>query len=200
MRPDSGCLEVPVREGTGWQTLERVALCETPHLRVFCERVATPSRPDGVDWVVARRRQAAVIAPRTESGTYLLVRQERVAVRSTLWEFPAGQVEGPVTEETIRATALRELGEEAGVECRGDLVALGGFFSSAGFTDEQAHLFLATGVTPRPEGTDPDEHEAIVEVGEFSAGDLRRMIAAGEVADANTLAVFARLTARDLLE
>ena len=34
-----------------------------------------------------------------------------------------------------------ELGEEAGVTCRGELVSLGYFYSSAGFTDEQAHLF-----------------------------------------------------------
>lgn len=197
MSGESGCLKVSAP--ADWRTLETAILCDTPHLQVFRERVATPSRPDGVEWMVARRRQAAVVAPRTAAGKYLLVRQERVAVRCVLWEFPAGQVDGAVSEETIRATALRELGEEAGVTCRGELVSLGGFYSSAGFTDEQAHLFLATEVSPRAEGTDPDEHEAILEVGEFSADDLRRMIAAGEVRDANTLALFARLTARDLL-
>jgi len=200
MTAGSGCREAPARPELGWHTLESRILCETPHLQVFCERVATPSRPGGVEWVVARRRAAAVVAPRTAAGKYLLVRQERVAVRRALWEFPAGQVDGEVNPEAIRATALRELGEEAGVACRGELVSLGAFYSSAGFTDEQAHLFLATDVAPRAEGSAHDEHEVILGVGEFSAGDLRRMIAAGEVADANTLALFARLTARGLLE
>ena len=69
-------------------------------------------------------------------------------------------------------TALRELGEEAGVSCSSELIPLGYFFSSVGFTDECCHLFLARDVIPRAEGFDHDEHEAIVEVREFSESEL----------------------------
>lgn len=187
------------REPEGWGTLASETLCDTPYLRVYRERVATPSRPEGVTWMVARRRTAAVVAPRTPDGRFLLVRQERVAVRRVLWEFPAGQVDEAVSETTIRETALRELGEEAGVVCRGELVPLGPFYSSVGFTDECCHLFLATEVVPRKGGLTPDEHEAIVEVRAFSPEELRERVAAAEIVDANTLAMYARLQARRLM-
>jgi ADP-ribose pyrophosphatase len=182
-----------------WQILHSETLCDSPYLRVYREHVATPSRPDGVTWMVARRRTAAVVAPRTPDGRYLLIRQERVAVQRVLWEFPAGQVDGEVTETAIRETARRELGEEAGVEAPGELTALGPFFSSVGFTDECCHLFLARDVVPRAAGTDPDEHEAILEIGAFTVDELIRMVADAEIVDANTLALFARLHARGLL-
>lgn len=168
-------------------------------MRVDRETVATPTRPDGIEWVVAHRRIAAVVAPRAPSGDFYLIRQERIPVRRALWEFPAGQIEGSVTEPSIRDTALRELGEEVGAECRGELLPLGMFFSSVGFTDECCHLFLATDVRPRPAGPAHDACEAILEVGLFSPENLREMIAAGDIVDSNTLATFARLTARGLL-
>jgi ADP-ribose pyrophosphatase len=182
-----------------WRVLSSETLCDTPYLRVQREQVATPSRPDGVTWMVARRHTAAVVAPRTVDGRFILIRQERIAVRRVLWEFPAGQVDGDVNETTIYETALRELGEEAGVSCSSELVSLGCFFSSVGFTDECCHLFLARDVVPRAEGFDHDEHEAILEVREFSEEELTGLIGAGEIVDSNTLATYARLKARRLI-
>jgi ADP-ribose pyrophosphatase len=178
-----------------WRELSREVLTETPFMTVSREHVATPSRPDGVTWTVVRRKQAAVVAPRTADGRYLLVRQERVAVRRVLWEFPAGQVDGEVTPQSILETAHRELGEEAGCRVTGELIPLGAFYPSAGFTDEESHLFLATRVEPREEGHRHDEHEAIVECRAFTAGELRAMIASGGICDANTLCLFARMAA-----
>lgn len=183
------------KEPPGWRVLGSEILCDTPYLRVYREHIATPSRPDGVTWMVARRRTAAVVAPRTPEGKFILIRQERAAVRRVLWEFPAGQVDDGVGEAAIRETALRELGEEAGVECRGGLVPLGLFFSSVGFTDECCHLFLARDVVPREEGSAHDEHEAILEVRAFSAEELKAMVAAAGIVDSNTLAMYARLHA-----
>ena len=190
---------MPATSSPGWQTLHAEVLCDTPYLRVHREQVATPTRPKGVAWMVVRRPTAAEVAPRTPDGKFLLVRQERIAVQRLLWEFPAGQVDGAVDEVAIRATALRELGEEAGVHCTGELISMGSFFSSPGFTDEWCHLFLATGVVPRPEGSDHDEHEAILEVAAFSVEELRAMIAGGEIIDANTLALYARMHAKGLI-
>lgn len=183
-----------------WRVMKSETLCDTPYLRVYRETIATPTRPDGVEWLVVRRRNASVVAPRMPDGKYLLVRQERVAPRREFWEFPAGQVDEEESEASIRETALRELGEEAGVECRGELVPLGKFYSSPGFTDECAWLFLATNVVPRAEGIAHDEHEAILAVEAFTPGRLREMIASGEIVDANTLALFARLQAGGLWE
>jgi 8-oxo-dGTP pyrophosphatase MutT (NUDIX family) len=160
--PASGPLEKDPCMNNDWRILSSEKLCETPYLRVNRQHVATPSRPDGVTWVVARRHTAAVVAPRTVDGKFIMIRQERIAVQKVLWEFPAGQVDGEVDEKAIYQTALRELGEEAGVTCSTELIALGYFFSSVGFTDECCHLFLARDVVPRVEGFDHDEHEAIL--------------------------------------
>lgn len=184
----------------GWRVIGSQTLCDSDHLKVYQEHVITPSRPDGVEWTVARRRVAAVVAPRTPEGKYMLIRQERVAVKRDLWEFPAGQVdENEISEAAIRETALRELGEEAGVQTENVLTALGFFYSSPGFTDECAHLFLATDVIPRKDGTKHDEHEAILETRAFSTDELREMIASNQIVDANTLSLYARLSARGLL-
>jgi ADP-ribose pyrophosphatase len=182
-----------------WPVFSSEILCDTPYLRVYRERVGTPSRPGGVTWMIARRHIAAVVAPRTTDGRFILIRQERIAVRKVLWEFPAGQVDGEVTEAAIYETALRELGEEAGVSCASELISLGCFFSSVGFTDECCHLFLARDVVPRVEGFDHDEHEAILEVGKFTEEELTSLIASGEIVDSNTLATYARLKARQLI-
>ncbi len=180
---------------TGWREIGRETFVETPYLTVARETVATPSRPAGVDWMVAHRRQAVVVAPRTPDGRYLLVHQERIPARETLWEFPAGQIEGEVTPESITATAHRELGEETGHRIGGELISLGDFLTSAGFTDERCHLFLATDVVPRDEGHLHDDGEAILECRAVALDELREMIAAGKIHDANTLAAFARLSA-----
>jgi ADP-ribose pyrophosphatase len=183
-----------------WRILRSESLCDTPHLRVNRQHVATPSRPEGVTWMVAKRHTAAVVAPRTIDGKFILIRQERIAVQRVLWEFPAGQVDGEVNAASIYQTALRELGEEAGVSCSSELIPLGYFFSSVGFTDECCHLFLARDVIPRAEGFDHDEHEAIVEVRAFSESELTQLIGSGEIVDSNTLATYARLKARRLIE
>lgn len=183
-----------------WRILSSENICETPHLRVERQRVATPTRPDGVSWIVAQRRTAAVVAPRTVDGKFILIRQERLAVQKVLWEFPAGQVDGEVNPTTVHQTAMRELAEEAGVLCPQELIPLGYFYSSVGFTNECCHLFLARDVVPREEGFDHDEHEAILEVRAFSEEELADLIGAGEIVDSNTLATYARLKARRFIE
>ncbi len=168
---------------------------ERPFLSLYEELISTPSCPKGIHWYVARRPQAVVIAPRTPEGNFLMIRQERVSIRREIWEFPAGQVDDVHDVGCLLRTAHRELAEEAGVETYRPLVPLGCFFSSPGFTSEQCHLFLAEEVQPRPGGSTPEATEAIFECREFSTPELCRMVSSGEIVDANTLAIFARLVA-----
>jgi ADP-ribose pyrophosphatase len=116
--------------------------------------------------------------------------------------MPAGQVDDadPDAEE-VAATALRELREETGYEVAADgkLLALGDFFSSPGFTNEHEFLFLARPVVPC-KGKGHDDMESILDCRAFSVAELRRMIAENEIRDANTLSLWARLSARGLLE
>jgi ADP-ribose diphosphatase len=132
----------------------------------------------------------------------LLVRQERVPIRQTIWEMPGGQIDETqeLDENKIKATALRELHEETGYELMpdGELLPLGHYFSSPGFTDEHGYFFLARHVEPSAEHK-REEGEGILECRAFSAAELRRMIAENEIRDANTLSICARLAAHGLL-
>src|SRR5439155_10696241 len=81
-----------------------------------------------------------------------LVRQPREAVGiPDMLEIPAGKLDED--GEDPLETAQRELAEEIGKRAE-RWEHLGSFFTSVGFTDEQVHLFLATGIADvdeRPE-------------------------------------------------
>src|SRR5205809_6278190 len=113
--------------------------------------------------------------------------------------MPSGQIDAP-TQETVEQVALRELREEAGYELAkdGELIALGHYFSSPGFTDERGYFFLARPVEPCANYV-RNEAESIIDRCEFSIEELRRMIAGTEISDANTLSMWARLVAGGLL-
>jgi ADP-ribose pyrophosphatase len=192
-----------IQDRDGWETISNERHFANDYVQVFTTTVKTPTRPGHSTWTVVHRKGAAVIAPKTRDGKYLLVRQERVPIRATIWEFPAGQIDekSEHDEKTIHETALRELREETGHQLASDgsLRSLGYFFSSAGFTDEHSHLYLADPVERCDRGHSPDSTEAIVECRAFSAEELREMIAKNEIRDANTLSAFARLCALRIL-
>lgn len=149
------------------------------------------------------RKKAVVIAPMTPEGEIILIRQERIPIRAAIWEMPAGQIDEAKTPDlaAIKAVALRELREETGFELveGGELISLGDYFTSPGFTDERGYFFLARPVRSCAGGHARDESESILDCRPFSASELRRMIDQNEIRDANTLGIFARLVARGLL-
>lgn len=190
-----------IQETGGWNTVADETLFENPHLSVHRPTVTSPTRNEPFRWMVVHRKGAVVVAPMTPEGSFLLVLQERVPIRATIWEFPAGQIDERSEPDAIHATAKRELREETGYELApgGEFTSLGHFFPSAGFTDEHSHLMLARPVVPSPLGHSHDACEAINECRAFSPAQLRAMIASGEIRDANTLAAFARLVALGLI-
>jgi ADP-ribose pyrophosphatase len=191
----------PAQDQEGWETLAQTTQYEDDHLTLVTERVKSPSRSEPKAWATVHRKSAVVVGAMTSAGEFLLVRQERIPIRCAIWEMPAGQVDQAEADmEEIKATALRELREETGHElgADGELIALGDFFSSPGFTNEREYLFLARGVVPCREKTQ-DEAEAILDCRAFSVAELQRMIANNEIRDANTLSIWARLVARGLI-
>ncbi len=194
------------QDPAGWHTVRTKTIFESAHLELTQQEVLTPTRRDQpLSWTVVHRAPAVVIAPVTVAGKYVLLRQERIPVRAALWEFPAGQIddEDSADATVIRDTAIRELREETGYELPagggGELIALGYFFTSQGFTDELCHLFLARGVVLADAGAAHDEDEGILGCAEFTAAELTRMIAEGEIVNANALSLYARLAAAGLL-
>jgi ADP-ribose pyrophosphatase len=192
-----------VQDGHGWETKSSQKHFADEHLEVATEVVQTPGRPKPKTWTIVHRKPAVVIAAMRADGKFLLVRQERVAIRSAIWETPAGQIDGTFEpdEAEIKDTALRELREETGYElaAEGELIPLGYYFTSPGFTDEHCYFILARPVQPCSSGYAGDEAESILDCRAFTFDDVRRMIAQNEIRDANTLGIFARLAANSLL-
>jgi ADP-ribose diphosphatase len=182
----------------GWDTISSERHFANPHIEVATYQVRTPSRSQPRPWTIVHRKAAVIIAPMTRDGRIVLIRQERIPVRTAIWEMPSGQIDSAA--ETIEQIALRELREESGYQLAkdGKVIALGDYFSSPGFTDERGYFFLARPVEPIANYV-RDETESILDCRAFSVPEIRRMIAENEIRDANTLAICARLAAHGFL-
>ena len=141
---------IPDRDG--WNTHKRESLFVNPYLEIQRVHVSSPARPEPFEWTVCHRKAGVVIAAQTPEGGFVMIRQERVPIRRTIWEFPAGQIDEATghTWEAIVATGLRELQEETGYElAAGGVVApMHHYVSSPGFTDEHCHQIWVRGAVP----------------------------------------------------
>jgi ADP-ribose diphosphatase len=197
---DSGHYTSRVKERT-WETISSEHHFTNAHVEVVTDQVRTPTRTPPRTWTIVHRKAAVVIAPMTLEGKIVLIRQERIPIHEAIWEMPSGQIDNHNANQVeIKQAALRELREEAGYELaeEGELIALGHYFSSPGFTDERGYFFLARPVVACPNYV-RDESESILDCRAFTISQIRRMIAENEIRDANTLGICAMLAARGLL-
>jgi ADP-ribose pyrophosphatase len=119
------------------------------------------------------------------------VRQPREAIDvPDLLEIPAGKLD-EAGEEPL-ATAKRELAEEIGKQAA-DWESLGSFYTSPGFTNEEIHLFLATGISDVDERPEVEEDERI-DIESRPLSELDELLATSK--DSKTLVALARLKAR----
>jgi ADP-ribose pyrophosphatase len=127
-----------------------MALYEGPIFRV--------ERRNGRDVVVHAPVVAVIALDRDDRLT--LVRQHRVPAGASLLELPAGFIDA--SESPLEA-AQRELAEETGLH-GGEWVQVSTYFTSAGFTDEELHLFLATGLETGEASPTEDEELDVIRV------------------------------------
>jgi ADP-ribose pyrophosphatase len=135
---------------------------------------------------VVRHPGGVAILPIVD-GAALLLRQYRVAVATEIFEIPAGKIDD--TDQAPAAAAEREMVEEMGLRPE-QLISLGPFLPSPGYTDEWIHLFVALGAgtaTRQPDGIE----ERYAEIVRMPLSELVDRIDRGEVPDAKTqLAVY----------
>ncbi len=165
-----------------WERLRSEKLVETPYFTLRSDRLRLPDGAIKDPYYVLERPDAAIIFPLTADGEVILVRQYRPAIERVELGLPAGLIESG--EEPEKA-ARRELLEETGY-AGGEWEALGALASSPSLKDNWAYLFLARGVEPSAEPA-PDEYERVEVVG-VPVGELRPMIAAGEVVSSSGVA------------
>jgi ADP-ribose pyrophosphatase len=132
----------------------------------------------------------SVVVPYLNDEYIVLMRQYRYAANETLWELPAGTLEGReensrmVPVETPEQCALRELLEETGYEAA-RLEKVCECYAMPGSSDEIIHVFFAREMTKREQALDLGE--VIYEVRPFSSTEIEVMMTSGEIRDAKTL-------------
>ena len=129
---------------------------------------------------------ATGVLPLHEDGTVTLVGQWRFPHADFVWEIPEG---GAPKTETPLDGARRELREEAGLEAAHWRRILKLQLSNAS-SDEVAHGFLATGLTPVAAAPEETEELAVARV-PFS--EALHAAVTGRIVDAITVAMLLRL-------
>ncbi len=150
--------------------------------------VSTFEAPDGelFERDVIRSPGAVGVVPLlfdADVPTVVFVRQYRGPLDRYVLEIPAGMRDVP--DEPPEITAERELIEEAGLSA-GRLEYLTHFYSSAGMTDSDLHLYLATELSP----VDREVHgpeETHMDVLHLPLSEAVDMVVRGEIHDAKTV-------------
>lgn len=132
----------------------------------------------GYDQEVVHHPGAAAVLPITPEGNVLLVKQLRPAVRDTLTEIPAGLLD--VEGEDALTCAARELREETGY-VHESIEFLGGYYASAGFSDEYVHVFWAATTTQPQAGPEEGVELLIISLDRITAAAR-----AGKIRDVKT--------------
>ncbi|MCL1900370.1 MAG: NUDIX hydrolase, partial [Promicromonosporaceae bacterium] len=143
-----------------------------------------------------RHPGAVAVLALDDDGRVALVNQYRHAVRSRMWEVPAGLLDQ--AGEDPLAAARRELAEEADLRA-GRWDVLVDYLSSPGFSDEAIRVFLARDLSEVPvaERHQRTEEEADFVVHWEPLSDVVAAVLAGDLASPTlALASLAAHTAR----
>jgi 8-oxo-dGTP pyrophosphatase MutT (NUDIX family) len=191
---DAGMDEPSVVAGPWTRRSRRVAY-ENPWITIWHDEVTRPDGEPGIYGVVHFANLAVGVLALDEIGQVLLVGQHRYALDRYSWEIPEGGV--PAGESAL-AGARRELREETGIEAS-DWVEMARSHLSNSVSDEEAVLYLATGLThgvATPDGTES------LAIRWLPFDEVLAMTLDGRITDALTVmavqrAALARLTASD---
>lgn len=153
-------------------------------LHVFIDEVRLPDGSTSTrEWI--RHPGASAVLPVFENGEVMMVKQFRYPVSQIFYEVPAGKVD---PNETPDSTAVRELKEEAGLECR-QFKYIGHFYPSIGYTDEIIHLYVAWDIETFAQNVDDDEFLIKERLPFHKVVD---MVHSGEIADGKTMVTVLR--------
>ena len=149
-------------------------------LRFDVDTVELPDGTTGERELVYHPGGVGVVAV-DDDGYVYMVRQFRKPYEEVLLEIPAGKLEK--NENPVDA-AKRELAEETGVLCA-ELISLGEFYPSVGYTNENLRMFLAKVESVGEAVPDDDE---FLDICKIHISELTNMIMHGDIKDGKTIA------------
>jgi len=173
-----------------YTVLDRRFLYDSPWIRVREDRFQHRRGAAGRYAICGFVRTACGVLALDEQDRVVLVGQWRYPLEAYSWEIPEGG--GDVTESPFEAIS-RELAEEAGITAQ-VWEPLAFFHPSNSSTEEEAFLFLATGLGPS-EGHHAEEDEELLLHREPFQDCLRRVLS-GELTDSLTVMALLALQAR----
>lgn len=124
-------------------------------------------------------RGASGILP-VEDGQVYLVQQYRYPIHQATWEIPAGKRE---KGQTFLMCAKAELKQETGLTAK-KLKEMMMFHPCNAFSNEEQHLYLATGLI---RGEDQPDEDEFLNLKKFPLKTAYKMIADGTITDAKTI-------------
>lgn len=136
-----------------WTRRTRRVAYENPWITIWHDEVIRPDGEPGIYGVVHFANLAVGVLALDDADRVLLVGQHRYALDLYSWEIPEGGV--PAGESPLDG-ARRELREETGIEAA-YWIELARCHLSNSVSDEEAVLYLATGLTQgvaTPDGTE----------------------------------------------
>ncbi len=157
-------------------------------------REDTVRRLDGSEgiYAVVDKPTCAVVIPFDGAGFHL-VEQFRYPVGMRRWEFPMGTAPEPADVPPLELAA-RELREETGL-IASSMTDLGKTHVAPGFSSQRGHVFLATDLTQGETQREVEEQD--MRTAWFERGEFEKMIASGDITDAQTLAAYTLLLLRE---
>jgi ADP-ribose pyrophosphatase len=174
-----------------WRKIDSRMLFRNSWWTYMLDRFQIPGGHEG-EYHYISTPGSVMIVPRYHDR-FLLVKQYRYLNDRTSIEFPAGGIK-PGSEAWM--SARRELEEETGYVA-GRLDVIGGFNPFNGVTDELCQVYLASDLHLGEARPDPTEE---FELCPMSVVELDQAIRDGEIWDGMTLAVWALLRAKGLVE
>ncbi|MEV0704938.1 NUDIX hydrolase [Saccharopolyspora sp. NPDC050389] len=142
---------------------------------------------DGIYGVVDKPNYALVIP--LDGDRLHLVEQFRYPLGLRRWEFPQGTAPDRL-DVAPTELAARELREETGLRAA-NLVDLGVLDVAPGLTSQRGRAFLATGLTAGEHERELEEQD--MRAAWFSRTEFEKMISAGEITDAQSIAAYTLL-------
>ncbi len=167
-------------------TTKEEILFEGKIIRLRRDEVVLPDGNKAIREVV-EHNGGVCVAPLTDAGELLMVRQFRYPYKEEILELPAGKRDS--LDEDPLACGIRELKEETGAVAD-KIVPLGKLYPTPGYCGEIIWLYAATGLHFGEQTPDEDE---FLEVERYPLDTVVDWVLSGKITDAKTQAAVLKI-------